>query len=162
MVPASLNFYCGFLSILTQVFADAKLHLTFNQSSTPKGSIWRPALLVFVEDFGAIECSGERDFRAAVLARYDASPDFRRMIRKLSWFWGVGLIASATLATGLIFGLSDEHVAFGVGWGIPPICIAPLAIITNFWVKWETKRERRNWAEKHAVRNFGGDAYVEG
>lgn len=161
MVPASIVYYCGFLSMLTQIFTDLKLRLPFNQSSTPKGSIWRPALLVFIEDFGAIECSGERDYRAAILARYDASVDFRRMIRKLSWFWGIGLILIGGLATGLIFGLHDEHVAFGIGWGVPPVLIAPLAIITNFWVNWETRRERRRWAEKYEA-DYIGHTHVEG
>lgn len=147
MCPATINYYCGFLAIFTQIWHDLGWQLPFNQSSTPKGSVWRPALLVFIEDFGAIECSGERDYRAAILARYDTSPDFRKMIQKLSWFWGIGLIISGVGATVAIM-LLPEDVGFGVGWGIPPVCVAPLALITNFWVKSMTKKERRRWVEK--------------
>jgi hypothetical protein len=114
-------------------------------SSTPKGSPFRPALLAILEDSGAIEYRGEQPARIAVLRRYEASPLFRRMIQRLSWFWGVGFMVIAIAATILTFGLEEEDVAFGVGWGVPYVWASVYGVGTVVFVKASLKEERRLW-----------------
>jgi len=58
--------------------------IPFNISSTDKSNPWRPALLAFGEDAGAIEGYGVVKYRKQVIKRYEISPRFRRMIFLLS------------------------------------------------------------------------------
>lgn len=150
MASATLYYYFGFLAIVTQIFADMRLRLPFNQSSTPKGEIWRPAVLVITEDFGAIELGGERMFRAHILARYDASPDFRRMIRNLSYFIGLSEILSSAVATILIMVLNQD-AGYGLGWGLPHACTAAISVLTWLYVKKCLREEHVRWDEKVAL-----------
>jgi hypothetical protein len=113
-------------------------------SSTPKGALWRPALLTILEDTGAIEARGELAHREAVMKRYDASPLFRRMVLRLTWFWGMSLMIIAIVTTILIVAL-EERVAFGVGWGLPYIWSAMFGLWTVRFVKRSLKGERIAW-----------------
>src|SRR5271167_3318214 len=102
MPAATICFYFGFVFLLSSTFTALKYRLPFNMSSTPKGSLWRPALFAFIEDFGAIDLQGEQAFRKAMMQRYETSFMFRKMIQTLSWCWGIGFLAAATAATVLI------------------------------------------------------------
>lgn len=113
-------------------------------SSTPKGSVWRPALAVMLEDFGSIEGRREVAFRQAVMRRYEASPLFREMLLRLTWMWGFGLLFIAILATILIMVLK-ENIAFGVGWGLPFVWVAVYMIWSIVFVKKSLKVERETW-----------------
>ena len=72
---------------------------------------------------------------------------FRRMVVALSWFWGVGFLIVA-IATAILFMLWPEGIVFGVGWGLPYMCSAIMAIITAVFVKWSLRRERDFWRSK--------------
>lgn len=111
-------------------------------SSTPKGSIWRPALVTILEDAGAIEGRGELAFRQAVMRRYETSPLFRQMIMRLTWAWGFGFVVIATVSTILIMAL-EENIAFGVGWGLPYVWVALYSLGTVVFVKRSLREERK-------------------
>lgn len=113
-------------------------------SSTPKGALWRPALLAMLEDTGAIEARGELAHRAAVMKRYESSPLFRSMLLKLTWILGFALFAVAIVAT-ILISVLEESVAFGVGWGVPWISIAILSLFSVWFVKKSLKEERAMW-----------------
>jgi hypothetical protein len=47
------------------------------------------------------------------MKRYEASPPFRRMLLRLTWFWGTSFMIIAIVTTILIVAL-EERIAFGV------------------------------------------------
>lgn len=138
-------YYLGTLFLLTSTLTHLKIRLPFAMSSTPKGSLFQPALLAILEDSAAIEYRGELAARIALLKRYEASPLFRKMIRRLSWAWGGGFMGIAVVATLVIFGVEDERVAFGVGWGVPWIWAVVYSVGTVVFVKKSLRKERRVW-----------------
>lgn len=150
MPSPTICFYFGFLLCGTAVLTQMKKTLPFDMSSTPKGSLWRPALLAFVEDGGGIEGQGGVQYRAAVMRRYEVSPRFRRMILLLSWIWGLGLIFIAIVSTILIM-LLKEDIGFGVGWGLPWAFSAVYSIMTVAVVKSQLNKEKEEWAAKEGA-----------
>lgn len=122
-------------------------------SSTPKGSLWRPALLAIIEDSGSIEGRGEVAFRQAVMMRYEASSLFRRMILRLTWMWGFGFIGIAIVSTALIMVL-QENVAFGIGWGLPYVAAAIYSVATVIFVKRSLREERQVWRSNSSKRQI--------
>jgi hypothetical protein len=120
-------------------------------SSTPRGSPWRPALLGFIEDAGAIEGQGGVEYRKQLMKRYEVSPRFRRMVLLLSWGWGLGLLSVASLATVLIMVVDDTDVGFGVGWGLPYLFAAVYVFFTVIFVKSQLAKERAEWGTKRAT-----------
>lgn len=151
MTGATICYYFGTLFLITAFLTQYRFHLPFHMSSTPKGSLWRPALLAMLEDSGAIEGRCELAFRQAVMARYEASPLFRRMMLNLSWLWGVGFLAIAIVTTVLIMTIQNDHIAFGVGWGLPYVWAAIYTLGTVVFVKRSLKEERRLWNRDHEM-----------
>lgn len=100
--------------------------------------------MAILEDTGAIEARGELAHREAVIKRYEASPLFRRMLLRLTWFWGIGLMSIAIVTTILIVSLK-ETVAFGVGWGLPYVWSALFGLWTVRFVKKSLSEERAAW-----------------
>jgi len=90
---------------------------------------------------------GEKVFRTQMNRRYETSSMFRRMIVTLSWCWGVGCLIVAITTTVLVI-LLPETVVFGIGWGVPYLCFALMAMITVLFVKWSLRRERLFWRGK--------------
>jgi len=140
MPSPTICFYLGFLFCGSAILTQLGVKLPFNMSSTPKGTPWRPALVAFIEDAGSIEGRGGQQYRENVLKRYEASPIFRHMVLVLTWFWGIGLLTVATIATALIMTLSLDK-GFGVGWGLPWVWAAVWIFLTMAYVKKELRRE---------------------
>lgn len=149
MPSPTICFYLGFLFIRSAILTQMHWRLPFNMSSTDKGMPWRPALLAFVEDAGAIEGQGGVEYRKQVMRRYEISPCFRRMILLLSWGWGMGFIILAIVSTILIMELSED-IGFGVGWGLPWAGSAVLSVLTLLFVKSSLKWEKAEWRSKEA------------
>jgi hypothetical protein len=144
MPSATICYYLGTLFLVTAFLTQKGYRLPFEMSSTPKGAPWRPALLTILEDTGAIEARGEIAHREAVIKRYEASPLFRRMLLRLTWFWGISLMIIAIVTTVLIVAL-EERVAFGVGWGLPYVWSALFGLWTVRFVKKSLHEERMAW-----------------
>ncbi len=152
MTSATASYYLSFLFLFSSVMTSLRRPLPFHMSSTSKGSPWRPALYGFLEDFMANEMRGERASRAQLMQRYETSNVFRRMIMVLSWCWGFGFLIEAVATTVLVM-LLPENVVFGIGWGLPYLCSAIMAMITAVFVKCSLRRERDFWRSK--VQNRG-------
>lgn len=150
MPSPTICYYFGFLFCGTAIATQMHWKIPFNMSSTEKGSTWRPALLAFAEDAGAIEGQGGVDYRAAMMKRYEVSQRFRRMLLLLSWAWGVGLICVAIISTVLIAKLS-ENIGFGVGWGLPWAFSAVWVVFTIIFVKDQLRKERVEWVAKGGI-----------
>jgi len=149
MTSATICYYFGLLFLITAFLTQFRYRLPFYMSSTPKGSFWRPALLAILEDSGAIEGRGELAWRQAVMTRYEASPLFRKMLLRLTWWWGVGFLVVGVITTVLI-GVLEANIAFGVGWGLPYIFAAVFSVTTVYFVKSSLKEERIEWRNKSA------------
>jgi len=150
MPSPTICFYMGFLFCVSAILTQMRQPLPFNMSSSEKGTPWKPALLAFIEDAGAIEGQGGVEYRSQVLKRYAVSSRFRHMILALTWGWGIMLLCVATVATILVM-LLDENVAFGVGWGLPWAWCTGWAFISVSYVKCQLKREKAEWAKKETV-----------
>ena len=149
---AIICYYLGILFLVTSTLTHFRVALPFDMSSTPRGAPFRPALLAIIEDSASIEARGELTARLAVMKRYESSPLFRKMIERLSWFWGVGCIVIAIITTILIFSL-EEKVAFGVGWGLPYILVTIFVLVSTVFVKASLKEERRVWRANLGITN---------
>lgn len=147
MPNPSICFYLGCMFLTTAVLHSMQYRLPFNMSSTPKGSICPPALYTFIEDSVSIEGRGEIGYRHALRDRYTASPLFRRMLLTLTWAWGVGLVVAAIVSTVLVMEM-QEHIAFGMGWGVPFVLLAVYAAITIVFVRRSLGEEKRLWRQK--------------
>lgn len=144
MASPTLCYWFGIVLLYSSYMTAKKRTLPFNMSSTPKGSLWRPALVAFIEDAGCIEANGGVQYRATLMKRYEVSPVFRHMVLCLSWAWGVLLICVAITATVLIACL-DEDVGFGLGWGLPYV-VSTLGVVSSMvYVKRELRKELRLW-----------------
>jgi len=149
MPSPTICFYFGFLFCISAALTQMRKRLPFNMSSTDKGSLWKPALVAFIEDAGAVEGRGEVGYRTNVMKRYEVSPMFRRMMLILTWIWGIGFLLSASVSTILIMVLSED-IGFGVGWGLPWFCSFLLAIFTIFFIRVSLKKERADWSNKES------------
>ncbi|KAF7905436.1 uncharacterized protein EAF01_005957 [Botrytis porri] len=149
MPSPTICYWFGFMFIFSAVQTMRKKPLPFNMSSTEKGKLWRPALLAIIEDAGGVEGQGGVVYRSNVLRRYEVSPIFRRMMMVLTWFWGIGLVCIAIIATVIIMTL-PENVGFGVGWGLPYCFGFVWVCITMAFVKTQLRKEKRHWETKEA------------
>lgn len=100
------------------------LRTPFRISSVARGEHFRPGVYSLIEDVIAVEGSGGRAFREALDKRYQASPEFRNMLAKISLFWSLPALAVAGGVTAVIWTV-PKSVAFGVGesalsrWKVP-------------------------------------------
>ena len=83
-------------------------------SSIPKGHRVPPLVFTLVEDIVGVDGAGGREYRNALLARYEASPRFRMMIAQQNWFWAVGALVDG-IGTMVVIWTVPEEVAYGVG-----------------------------------------------
>ncbi len=79
------------------------LHLRtpFRISSCAKGKPVRPAVYMIAENVVAVDAKQGDIFRAACNARYESSPEFRRLLSQLDFLWGISgvLVAGAIIGT---------------------------------------------------------------
>lgn len=150
MPSPTICFYMGFLFCISAVLTQMRSPLPFNMSSSDKGTPWKPALLAFIEDAGAIEGQGGVEYRGQVMKRYAVSARFRRMIMVMTWGWGVMLIFVAIITTALVMTL-NENVAFGIGWGLPWLWCSTLTLFSMAYVKRQLSLEWAEWREKESA-----------
>ncbi|KAK4095994.1 hypothetical protein N658DRAFT_481372 [Parathielavia hyrcaniae] len=92
----------------------AKRPAPFDISSIPKGARVPPLVLTLVEDIVGVDGGAGREYRNTVLARYEASPRFKKMIAQQNWFWAVGALVDG-IGTMAVIWTVPERVAYGVG-----------------------------------------------
>jgi hypothetical protein len=117
--PAILYCIAGPICLLS-VYHHFGWKAPFRISSTPKGEQVLPGVFYIVEDIVAVNARGGRPFREGMIARYNASPIFRKMIRDQSWFWSIGGLAMAVICTVVVvIPPVPQPVAYGIGERIP-------------------------------------------
>ncbi|KAL3424290.1 hypothetical protein PVAG01_03571 [Phlyctema vagabunda] len=147
MSSSTTSLYLSFVFLVSGILTSMRKKLPFNMSSTPKGEYWRPAMIAFIEDIGSIEMGSGVGFRAQVMSRWEASPEFRGLIELLNWMWGFGLLGSVTISTALVMML-EEDVAYGVGMGLPYVLGLLLVWLTLVICKRQLRNEEIAWSLK--------------
>lgn len=112
-------------------------------SSIPKGDPIPPSIYPIVEDIIAVDGGAGTAFRDRLRQRFDASPRFRYMMDRLSFFWGIGAEAMAILTTILVFTLHGE-TAYVVGWSIPFVWAGVWAGLTYWFVRGQLVKEKED------------------
>lgn len=106
----------------------------------------RPCTYVIIEDVLAVDTGLGRRYRKALSERYEASPTFRKMLRDMDLFWGLSAVILGVACFVLVLdGDVQEEVAYGLGWGIPPVWAGVWAVITITWVQRSLKKEAQAW-----------------
>ncbi|KAK4236598.1 hypothetical protein C8A03DRAFT_35499 [Achaetomium macrosporum] len=121
----------------------------FKISSIEKGERVRPLVFTLIEDVVAVDGAGGREYREALLARYGASPRFRKLIARQNWFWAVGALVDG-IGTLVVVWTVPERVAYGVGWGSPLVFVLIWTTISVHWAHRSLRREKELWREEHA------------
>lgn len=121
-------------------------------SSHVVGDVCPPLTFCIMEDITGCDGGGGKTYREAALARYNASPRFRRMLTQMLWGWAItGSILSIILIV-LAWTINAE-VAYTLGWGVPSVWGAIGAFVTIKWGQRCIKTENEEWArEKTRVR----------
>lgn len=123
----------------------------FRLSSHARGSPCPPLTFCILEDMVAVDGGAGLVYREAALARYNASPRFRRLLVQLLWAWGLTSIGLGAGVIALVFSIPEE-IAYGLGWGIPTLWGALGALATILWCQRSVRIERELWnSEKAAV-----------
>ncbi|KAK4119494.1 hypothetical protein N657DRAFT_581645 [Parathielavia appendiculata] len=128
----------------------AKRPAPFKISSVPKGGRVPPLVLTLVEDIVAVDGGAGREYRNTVMARYEASPRFRKMIAQQNWFWAIGALIDG-IGTMVVVWTVPERVAYGVGWGSPLVFTIIWTTISVSWVRRSLRREKELWRAEHST-----------
>lgn len=117
-------------------------------SNVQKGEPMPPLVLTLVEDIVSVDGGAGREYRDTLHARYAASPMFRKMIMRQTWFWGWGgfLVGTGTL---VVVWTVPVDVAYGVGWGAPLIFTIIWTLICVLWVRRDLRMEKKRWLGVH-------------
>ncbi|KAL7424412.1 hypothetical protein Q5752_000094 [Cryptotrichosporon argae] len=147
MPLASALFVFGTLLLVIDGLRLTRTPTPFPLSTQRAHGVPRPALYPFIEDVIAVDGGGHTEYRRRLDSRYAASPVFRRMLARLSLFWGFGAMAAATLTTVLVFVL-ERDVSYVIGWTLPWVWTGIWLLLTWAYVKRELRRERETWTSK--------------
>ena len=114
-------------------------------ATLPRGPL-RPLTYTILEDVLSVDTGLGARWRSAMDARYTASPPKTRRLAQKDQFWGVPAILIG-VGTIVVVGLEavPQEVAYGIGWGVPPVWAILWASLTYLWVKRSLRRERQAW-----------------
>lgn len=144
----SLLFVYAIHFIMFDIAEARNFRTPYRISSTASGELLRPGLYYIIEDIVAVDGSGGTGYRKRLSNRYEASPRFRQMIRKLSWFWSVPGLAIAAGTTAIIFGLKNREISYIIGWTLPFVWAGVWTVITIKYVQRQLRIELEEWDNK--------------
>ncbi|CZS89370.1 uncharacterized protein RAG0_00774 [Rhynchosporium agropyri] len=148
----SIFFTFGLEMLLVEILRSFHIRAPFRVSSTPKGGILRPALYTLIEDVIAVDGNGGTGYRERLNARYVSSPEFRRLMSGLTYFWMMPALLLDVGVGHLIFWQGvNEDTAYVMGWTIPFVWASFWTVATTYWVRQALDEEKRNW-EKGELR----------
>lgn len=113
--PSILLVQVGLTLVIVGILAKFRVRQPFAVSSMPANSVFRPGILVIIEDIVAVDGGRGRPYRAALMERYTASPQFQHLIESLNWFWGIGGFLMGVLLISILATVHDQTFAFGLG-----------------------------------------------
>ncbi|TVY23122.1 hypothetical protein LHYA1_G007826 [Lachnellula hyalina] len=107
--------------IVTGLMAALGLKTPVRFSSTTRGSLMKPGIFVLIEDIVGVDGGGGPEFRDALMARYETSKVFRRLIAQMNWFWGIGSMIVAGGTTAIVYIVEDLNVVFALVRLVSPV-----------------------------------------
>lgn len=113
--PSILLVQVGFTLVITGILAKLGVRQPFPVSSLPAGEVFRPGILVIIEDVVAVDGGRDMPYRAALMRRYAASVRFQSLIEALNWFWGLGGCVMGIILIVVISTVRVQTFAFGLG-----------------------------------------------
>lgn len=90
MPQAVVLYFASSQLLITGVLCHLGWTTPITLSSTKRKQPARPGVFVLIEDVVAVDGGGGTLYREVLIARYEASPYFRTLLRQLNWFWGLG------------------------------------------------------------------------
>jgi len=144
MLSTPIAAFClqqGLEMILSGVMYHFRIRTPVRLSSTPPGTVCPPLVYVYVEDLIGVDGKGKLEYREALRARFDASPCFRQLLVRLTWFWGIGFLVIGVVLFALVFTI-PKVVAYGIGWMVPCIWCAVWIWITTRFVQHSLFQEK--------------------
>lgn len=136
--PAFLMGFLGVLMIATLI----PFPIPVGINSHARGTALRPFIYYAAEDFIAVDCLQDREFRTRYNERYESSKSFRRLFIFLTLWWLCGVCVYLGCLSAVIWTL-EFHYAFGLSFGILFSYILIWAAVTYFWVQAEMAREKK-------------------
>jgi hypothetical protein len=120
----------------------------FRLSSHARGEIVPPLTFCIMEDICACDGDGQKAYRAAAIARFNASPRFRRMLVQLLWVWALSAVALGAVLIGIIWTpFINQEVVYALGWSVPSLWGAVGAWLTILWCQRCVRIERERWTK---------------
>ena len=102
----------------------------------------RPAIYTIIEDVLAVDGGAGTAFRQSWNERYQASPDTRTLLGRLSLFWGCSGLVTAAGVIVAVLKVTNEDVGWALGWTLPWAWVAIMASITKIWARRALYREK--------------------
>jgi len=144
MITSTVLFIMSTILISTFILYHARVKMPFRVSSLPAGHIAHPAVFTIIEDVVAVDGGGGIQYREELIARYDASPLFRRMLNHLDAFWGFGALLVSTLVTVLLWTI-PAAIGYWIGWSVPFLWAGLWSFLTIRYVQSCLIEERNAW-----------------
>lgn len=119
-------------------------------SSHAIGDIYPPLTFCIMEDITGCDGGGGKKYRQAALARYNASPRFRRMLVQMLWAWAITGFALGIIMVVLAWTI-DAEVAYAFGWVMPSVWGAVGAYATIKWGQRCLRIEKEMWVQDHTT-----------
>jgi len=119
--PSLLLVQVGTTLVIVGILSKLRIRQPFPVSSHPAGEVFRPGILTIIEDVVAVDGGRKREYRRALMRRYEASPRFQRLIEDLNWFWGFGGMVLGIIMIIVLAKVRVKTFAFGLGKLIPPL-----------------------------------------
>ncbi|KAF5253957.1 hypothetical protein FOXYS1_14459 [Fusarium oxysporum] len=117
-------------------------------SSHVIGDKYPPLTFTIMEDITACDGGGGKEYREAAMARYNASPRFRRMLVEMLWAWAItGSVVSIVLI--VLAWVLPVEVGYTLGWAVPSVWGAIGAWMTIKWGQRSLRIEKENWMKDH-------------
>ncbi len=113
-LPILLLDVCGQILIAALLHA-MKVSAPFRMSSVAKGQTIRSGVYAIAEDIVAVDGQQGQHYRRQLEARYLSSSIIRSLCFRLDLLWGFSGVAIAAACIALIFGLSDNNIAYIMG-----------------------------------------------
>ncbi|KAI9827992.1 MAG: hypothetical protein M1819_006835 [Sarea resinae] len=148
MPAPSMLFWLGFQTLICTVMHTADVKTPIRVSSFARGERMPPGLYSYIEDIVSVDGRAGQPYRQALRARFEASPVFRAMLIRLSFFWSVPAIVLAAALTAIIFA-APRDVGYAMGWSVPFAFGAIWTVLTIFHVKHVITGEKAAWAHEH-------------
>ena len=133
-------------------------------SERPHTTPIKPGIFYVTEDIAAVDFSMGRPYRAQLYARYEASPPFRRLMRILTWYFGIACTIFVGLMAAVVWGAKEGQthtvagwegespfsVDFRFAWVLGQVFIWMAVVALGCWwiVRWGLRKEQEWWDQR--------------